>query len=456
MRWRVNPELLRNVWLELTPRRLAIMPIVLGVVLLVPLAAPFGEGFYWTGRLAEAAYYILAVVWGAHLAAGAVSGEIRARTWDGQRMSSMAPWSMTWAKLIGAPIYAWYGGVICLAAIAVATIAQAGPAAAATEVIRLLIIGLTAQSASLFVSMAFVHKGAAQSRLLTISSQIAGLAAAYIAHKLISAGAIGAYPTGASLVWYRSSVSHEAFVLASLIGILAWAVIGIHRLLRLELQEDNRPWVWLGFLAYVVVYLIGFPAGPAAFGISLLAEPLALAGAAITAITYAAMLMEPKDPVRYRRLIRRFGERPLGPLFLDLPRWVFGYAVVATIVALLVAIGYGEPAGSRIGPDGAHFAIAFAAFVGRDLGLFLFFGMTGQSGRSDLATVVYLAILYLALPFLVASLEVEELMPMLLPSDAAGTALQIGAPVLEMIAVWGFLALRWRGARTIASLPPSG
>ena len=42
-------------------------------------------------------------------------------------------------------------------------------------------------------------------------------------------------------------------------------------------------------------------------------------------------------------------------------------------------------------------------------------------------------------------------MPFLLPSDAAGTALQIGAPVVEMIAVWGVLVVRWRGRRVIAA-----
>lgn len=447
----MNPELLRNVWLELTPRRLVIMPVVLGIALLVPLASPFGQGLYWTGKVAEIAYFVLVVVWGAHLAAGAVSGEIRARTWDGQRMSSMAPWAMTWAKLFGAPIYTWYGGIICLAAIAAVTVVQAGPAAAVAQVMPLLVIGLAAQSASLFISLAFVHKAAAQSRLLTISAQIAGLMAAYVAYQFVSAEPMAAYTAIDTVIWYGSIMSLDAFALLSVVGFLAWAVVGIHRLLRLELQEDNRPWIWLGFLIYVVGYCVGFRTVPVEFGIGLPAEPLALAGAAIAAITYAAMLMEPKDPVRYRRLVRQFGDRLLGPLFLELPRWLLAYAVVLAIVAVLAGIGYGEPTGGRVGPHGANFAIAFAAFVGRDLGLFLLFGITGRSSGSDLATVVYLAILYLALPFLASGLELGRLMPLLLPSDAAGTALQIGAPVVEMIAVWGVLAVRWRGRRDIAA-----
>ena len=43
-----------------------------------------------------------------------VMEEARDRTWDAQRMSAIGPWAMTWGKLLGAPAFAWYGGLILM------------------------------------------------------------------------------------------------------------------------------------------------------------------------------------------------------------------------------------------------------------------------------------------------------------------------------------------------------
>ena len=441
----MNPELLRNIWLELTPRRLAIMPVVLGVVLLVPLALPAGQGLRWIGNVAEIAYLALVVVWGTHLAAGAVSGEIRARTWDGQRLSSMAPWSMTWAKLVGATIYAWYGGAFCLATLLAATAAGAEVSAAPALVVRLLAIGLLAQTASLFTAMLFVHKGQAQSRLLTIAAQAVGLLAAYLAYHLVFPGGWMvdiAEPT--AIGWYRWSLAYDGFALASLAAFLFWCVVGIHRLLRIELQAPNRPWAWLAFLAFAAVYCAGFADAAADPVFGLPAGGLALAGAAIAALAYAAAFMEPKDPVRYRRLARLLRERRLAACFADLPRWLFTYVVLLAIVVAMVVIAVAGPPGGEPQLDQVYFAVALSVFVGRDLGLFMFFGLAPEPRRADVATVIYLAVLYLALPLLLGPLGLEALRPLLLPTAEAGLGLQIGAPATEMAVVWGLVAIRWR------------
>ena len=441
----MNPELLRNIWLELTPRRLAIMPVVLAIVLLAPFALPAGQGLRWIGNVAEIAYLALVVVWGTHLAAGAVSGEIRGRTWDGQRLSSMAPWSMTWAKLLGATIYAWYGGAICLAALLAATTAQADLSAAPAQAIRLLAIGLVAQAASLFAAMLFVHKGQAQSRLLAITAQAIGLLAAYLAyHLVVPADWVVGVAKPTAIVWHRWRIAYDGFALASLAALLFWCVIGIHRLLRVELQAPNRPWAWLAFLGFTAVYCAGFADGSVFLVFGLPAGALALAGAAIAAVAYGAAIMEPKDPVRYRRLARLFRERHVAALFADLPRWLFAYVLLLAIVAAMVVIAIAGPPGSEPQLDQAYFAIALSAFVGRDLGLFLLFGLAPEARRADTATAIYLAVLYLALPLLLEPMGLAGLRPLLLPAAEAGPGLQIGAPTTELFVVWGLVAIRWR------------
>ena len=71
----MNPEFRRNLWLELTPRRVLLMVIVLGLAFFA--AALSGGTDYRPAWVAEMAYYFIVVIWGSRNAALSVVGEIR-------------------------------------------------------------------------------------------------------------------------------------------------------------------------------------------------------------------------------------------------------------------------------------------------------------------------------------------------------------------------------------------
>ena len=84
-----NPELRRLAWLELTPARLVVMPVVLGLLLLLGVLNEAGSSTMASGALAI--YLLLTHFWGLRQAAESVAEEFRARTWDLQRMSVLSP-----------------------------------------------------------------------------------------------------------------------------------------------------------------------------------------------------------------------------------------------------------------------------------------------------------------------------------------------------------------------------
>src|SRR5690606_1070629 len=113
-RCRMNAELLRNAWLELTPSRLLLAPIVLGAIFLVVWYASERD----VGAVASAAgsiYFVIALVWGSRRAANALADEVTGSTWDSQRMTALGPWSMAWGKFVGGTAYVWYAALIALA-----------------------------------------------------------------------------------------------------------------------------------------------------------------------------------------------------------------------------------------------------------------------------------------------------------------------------------------------------
>jgi len=108
----MNPELQRNLWLEASPFRLV---LIAGLVLLAFAAASVApRGIGSTSTVALALYWFFAVLWGTRSAALSVVAEIRERTWDGQKLSSIGPWEMVWGKLFGATSANWFGALLCL------------------------------------------------------------------------------------------------------------------------------------------------------------------------------------------------------------------------------------------------------------------------------------------------------------------------------------------------------
>ena len=92
----MNPELLRNIWQELTERRITLMVVVLGAILLLAMTSGSLASAVST---AEISFYAVVVVWGTRCAAQSVVEEIAGKTWDAQRLSAIRPWTMVWGSV---------------------------------------------------------------------------------------------------------------------------------------------------------------------------------------------------------------------------------------------------------------------------------------------------------------------------------------------------------------------
>ncbi|MGE4281266.1 MAG: hypothetical protein AB7G62_16900, partial [Magnetospirillum sp.] len=136
---RMNPELQRCLWLELTPTRLVLMPVLLGLVLA-------GLHLIGTPNLKEwlgYALYFLLLLWGTRLAAESFTDEVAQGTWDIQRLSATNPLGLALGKLVGGTIYVWYGAAWCLLALPFVPGDMGGE-----ELAGILIGGLSGQAAS--------------------------------------------------------------------------------------------------------------------------------------------------------------------------------------------------------------------------------------------------------------------------------------------------------------------
>jgi hypothetical protein len=439
----MNPELQRNFWLELTQRRMTQMVVVLGLILLTVNVTPIGA---IGDRAFEFLFYAIVVLWGTRNAAQAVVGEIRDRTWDFQRLSALTPFEMTLGKLLGATSYVWFGGLICLAVI-VATEFQQDPSQALSQLFYLPAVGLLSQALALFTSLVAIRRRQTRTQFNVFQYQAAGLVAAY----LVTRGLGG--PRVVEMVWWGWTIDGDEFHLASLAMFLAWALVGCYRLMRVELQVQTYPTVWLAFILFMAAYMAGFEVLPVVVRSVLPSDPLSLRlilpVATLAFFTYVAVLFEPKDRVLYRWLSDMLAKGRTVAALSRLQCWMVAYA--AAMIGGVAVVLLGLAGTSAVALLAAPMIVAGLGFLTRDLGVFLFFGLAPGQKRGDMPAVITLAVLYLLLPRLLgAGSPAEPAISFFYPLPLAGWIGAIFAWV-EAAVMWS-LVVAVRGKQT-AALP---
>lgn len=181
-----NPELQRNIWIELSPNRLILMPIIILVVVLLIYLVKKDNPDCATliGHYALLGYGILVMFWGSKLAADSVIDEVNNHTWDTQKLTRISPRQMAIGKLFGSTIYQWYGGIICLAIYLLSGIVS-GKAEVAFQVSLLYILaGIFVHAMTIVMSLQGMRKYRDKAK---INSTI------YFLLSLILAGYISSY-----------------------------------------------------------------------------------------------------------------------------------------------------------------------------------------------------------------------------------------------------------------------
>ena len=428
----MNPELQRNLWLELTRRRMIQMAVVLALIF---FTVDLANARLILDTTAQYLFYGIVVLWGTRDAAQAVVGEIRERTWDFQRLSALSPMEMTWGKLLGATSYVWFGGLICLAVLVSVEAPARDWARLLADLVFYLCIGLTAHAVALFLSLVAVRRRQTHTRYNVFQYQAAGVTAAWLvwtAWQSVKNGRV------AEVEWWGTTYDALVFTLVSLALFLGWTLTGCYRLMRLELQVRNGLIVWTAFLAFLAVYAAGFDQVP--FGQFTGLERsttlrFALATSVLAVLTYLAVLFEAKDPVLYRWL----GEMARKGRWMDvvtrLQCWMIAYAATV-IVAVAFALHLNGDGPIRGLPELAPaMLLSGLGFLTRDLGIFLFFALAPGQKRGDMPALVTLGLLYLLAPMLLTNLGRADPNIFLFPARGAG-GLGVVIAWAEAAAVW--------------------
>ena len=419
----MNPEFQRNLWLELTPRRVTLMMVLLALAFFA--AAVSGDKDYGPAHVAQLLYYAIVVIWGTRNAALAVVGEIRDRTWDMQLLSSIDAGAMTWAKLFGATIYNWFGGAICLAVMLTEKAAHMGALPAFLDFIYYIAVGVISQAAAFLASLVAIRRRQAHSRLDIFIYQVVGLAAAVAVYSIWSI----ADPAGSMLmhkavsdtvVWWGRVVDTRGFLLVSLAVFTAWTLLACYREMRLELKMQNGTLVWLAFLVFIGIYVAGFDAwlnsDKSVAGWDAISLRLGLAATTFISLTYLMVVLEPNDRVHLRWLGSQIASGRLGAAWSGLQAWMTAYlAAMLCSIALLIWL-------HQIHPEAIAQSALLAAvlgFLSRDVSIFVLMRSLPGRRRGDLAALGILFALYVLAPAIFKGVGLNSLLMLFFPQPTS-------------------------------------
>lgn len=458
----LNPEFQRNLWLQLSLQRLIAAPVVVGLLVALYHLGEIGT----RAKLAESAhfaFYLLVAFWGPRRAADSLAEEVVGGTWDMQRMSALGAWAMSWGKLLGSTVYVWYCAALCLAVYVYAK--WPGPAVGLPDgrlFVDLLVMigtGLLGQAVALAACLAILGRGAQGRRLPVTVSQLVGLLVVLLVPFGEYADPVVAARADTS--WYGLPTQTASFTLFSLAAFLAWALIGVYRLMRIELQFKSYPFVWL----LLGLFLIGYAEGFLYDALTEAAVPastwLVLPTIIAAALTYLVLFLQPKDIVRYRWLAASLASGDLRRALALTPLWLPTFAVTLVLAIAIVILDLGGtyrlpghienlPEVGELLEGGWRLVVAGLLFMVRDIALVLYLNFNRRR-RADVAAFIYLAVLYVPLPALAALLEGPLLLPLFLPTPGAGPWMAILPPLIQAVAMVGLLAARMAAARPVAA-----
>lgn len=453
-----NPELQRNLWLEMTPQRLIVAPLVLALIVFVIFATAHNP-FSALCNLGIYGYLGATVLWGARLSAQSLSEEFVDGTWDGQRTSSLSAWSMCLGKLFGGAAFAWYLGACFLLLLLAGAVTTMATITVLRTVTGLLLLAVFTQSLSLLLTLIGWR------RLRRIAdSRHRGLSLLILLMLLPSIGKLLPWldqrtTSEPLLIWFDRPWPATDFLLVSLALFTGWALLGLHRAMRAELQFNDRPWTWIAFVLFLQVYAVGW-IGQAQFDRALQSPPalspfgslpvlrLAIATLVALLLAYLFVFAEAKDRLRYQRLITDLRAGQLRRLLDSPPLWLVNAALaVLTGAALLVAAAPSAPWDDLL-TLGAGL-LAWLCYALRDFAIVLYCNFGPSRRRADAAAAFYLAVLY-ALPLaLLMAADLGSLTGLVQPLSAFGNPLWLIAALAWAAGSLDLLKRRWHGG------PPS-
>ena len=237
------------------------------------------------------------------------------------------------------------------------------------------------------------------------------------------------------IYWYEQYFYSINFFLVSLFINVGWVLLGCYLLIRRALEFHNNPFIWLVFIISTWLYLVGFW-----YKIDI---DSIIMGSHIFfySLIYILLAMESKEKNDFIYLRHLYQQNNKQKFLAQMPRWF----ISSLLVFILLAIFYiGILPFNDIDTEILLILSPFFLFIIRDIGIVLWINISGNTRKPDIAALLYLSVLYIMIPLILETLNLETFIMLFFPMDNAHLLLQLLFPSLEIILVYTMLYKSYR------------
>jgi hypothetical protein len=242
-----NPELAKNIWLELSPQRLVTMPAILLLFVFLIFSLNSREENPWTTvhYFSFYGFIFIGILWGMKSSSDAILDEYNEKTWDWQKMSSIGPWKLAIGKLIGSTIYNWYGALICWGLFMYSATYTSQPIEEFKTGFLLVAIMVGLHGLMILIALQLIRRTNANTKIKSNRIFLTGILFAGILSSIFSYFTLLGSSKMMQLTWYGIAIPSLDFLLFTSVVYTLWILAGLYRSMRTELQFTDPPSWWL-------------------------------------------------------------------------------------------------------------------------------------------------------------------------------------------------------------------
>lgn len=446
-----NPELIRNLRIQLRPKRMVIAGIITGVVSLIILPALWPEtlvrsasgsnmGFLVSVLIAQS---VALVIGGGMACLQSISREKEQNTFDYQRITRLSPLELTIGKILGAPSMAYFIA-LCLVPASLLGLPKSvwGVGDLIDSWILLIFGALAFHSYAVLMSMLMRRSLSTGSVLVFLF--FAGFPAISWTTLLLAPGASGGGITH-GISFYGIQFPFTPFTSFVYASFAAWFILALERNIKRDpsMYELLTPLQALGFAAWVNFLFVGLY--PTSAYTANYAQVSSLWVNSMVFFVLGLVLLRNRD--RARRRLRELGVEGLSWLEACWPApYILIGAIGTGFLPLLIAPHHPTPASSYAPPDGSlgtslflFRLVFFALWLCRDL-LYLQW-MNLRPGRKPLLRAMLYAFVYYTTLFVLFFVHGATAIK---PEEAAFQAIFVPSRILALDAAsWSSASGAW-------------
>ncbi|HYL69641.1 MAG TPA: hypothetical protein VEX69_10785 [Candidatus Limnocylindria bacterium] len=446
-----NPELIRNLRIQMRPKRMAVAAGITAIVSLIILPAlwpdtPRGTTSGWgMGYLGSVLLFqsVTVLVGGGIACLQSISREKELNTFDYQRITRLSPLELTMGKLLGAPSMAYFIG-LCLIPSALLALPKSGwNFGDLLDAWILLFFGAIAFHA-FTVLMSMVLRRSLSTGAVLLFLFFAGFPGMSFSTIMLTRGLHGVGGSQ-SINFYGIPVPFTPFFCFVYASFAAWFILALERNIKRDpaMYELLTPLQALGFAGWTNFLFIGsFPLAAA----SLYLAQISSLWVNVTVFSMLGLILL-RNRDRARRRLRELGAQGLTWLeaFWPAPYILVGVLVTGFLPLLLVSGKPNPPASVFPHTDDLNMSLFLfrLVFIGlwlcRDL-LYLQWMYLRPGRKPLLRGILYACVYYTALFVLFFVHSAMNLQP----GEAAFQSIFVPVRVLTMdIASWNTAASTW-------------